>query len=484
MAALLSAVCQQMSVRKPDTAWLDNLNNLPQNWNDFQSMSTVQLQQCHSAILQQLNIDSETMHTIWFHMHYLALYEHFNVREGEPFDVNEDVFHAFAALISRHSSVVKHHTNEVRIEWTDIQQALKIRKSGRPQSPWGVIPSLSIPADPKPFVNHIWPQCPFASVQLPDAIRQVIRKQYGSKSTDVLIGIYLKTLDLAAIASYGLKRLDESDKRLIRHYQKYGNVFAIASHDHANKDLNHGKHCNLKLCVPYHRTCVLMHLHGRCAENILASEAQQSEQKQTDKEESKSNRLQKYVALYLGKEFDAETVWNDIRHIQQKHIDFWVKTDVNKLLSQRPKISYNDDDDGVEDAKSNESELFECMERYQDVKQFVLDMNETRDKFCGEFVCDILRSSDAEQSANDKVNHQQNNDPTFLPIISKTSDTNDLYELCVALHKNMFHGNSLCRLLEKYAVKAAKIDPERERKLRAAIRADIQSTLIRKFHAK
>ena len=76
--SLLSVVCQEMGL-ETDTSSLDDKQCLPQKWNDFISMKDDELKQCKEIILQKLNIDSNTVDTLWFNMNYLSLYHHFNI---------------------------------------------------------------------------------------------------------------------------------------------------------------------------------------------------------------------------------------------------------------------------------------------------------------------------------------------------------------------------------------------------------------------
>ena len=105
------------------------------------------------------------------------------------------------------------------MEWSDISTAKNATpNTKRRQSPWGAIPSLSIPADPTQFAQHIWPNCTF-KLQISDEIAE-----YLKNDADKLTVLYIKALDLASIAIYGLSRKDESDKWLIRYYQRYGDI--------------------------------------------------------------------------------------------------------------------------------------------------------------------------------------------------------------------------------------------------------------------
>ena len=416
-------------------------------------------------------------------------------KDGVPFDINNDVLSGFIYLLSRHPAIIKNATFVIRMEWNDISTEINAnKKKDRPQSPWGAIPSLSIPADPTIFVKHIWPNCSF-QLQINDDI-----KQYLKNNADKLTVIHLKALDLASIAMYGLSRKDESDKWLIRYYQKYGDV--ILNHQKQQNGHNHKySYCNLKTCLSYHRICILMHLHGKWTENLMMMENyenadDQKENMNDDVTQEKSIRLLKYTQTYLSEDFDAELAFNDIYHIQQKHIDFWVNMDESKLSMKKSRASFDGDDANNNDQNGiSEDESREILARYQDIRQFCRDMNETRAEFCGEFVCGLMKSSDIQQIEKETLNAKNNKSkmihPTMLPMNNGKGkrnrdhiDSNDLNELCVALHKNMFHGYSLFHALKQYRVKASKINPDRLRKQEAAIRADLQNKLRQKMQAK
>ena len=229
-----------------------------------------------------------------------------------------------------------------------------------------------------------------------------------------------------------------------------------------------------------------MHLHGKWTENLLMMKNYNDDDQKNENEinddvsQEKGIRLQKYSNQYLGNDFDAELAFNDIYHIQQKHIDFWVNMDESKLM-RRKKSTFdgdsNDNDDG--------DDIKELVDRYQDIRQFCTDMNETRAEFCGEFVCGLMGSNDIEEIEKGKNNKAKMKHPTMLPIENgkgsknnmKRIDSNDINELCINLHKNMFHGYSLFHALKQYQVKASKINPDRLRKQEAAIRADLQNKL-------
>ena len=113
--------------------------------------------------------------------------------------MDQDVLSAFTALISRHSTTIKNAEFVMRMEWNDIATALNAKqKKHRPESPWGVIPSLSIPSNPAPFIEYIWPNIPF-QLRVPETV-----KAYLGNNTDKVIVVHLRALDLAAIALYGL----------------------------------------------------------------------------------------------------------------------------------------------------------------------------------------------------------------------------------------------------------------------------------------
>lgn len=385
------------------------------------------------------------------------------------------------------------------MEWSDISSAMNAKKnSDKPQSPWGAIPSLSIPADPTMFIKHIWPNCSF-QLQINDDI-----KQYLNNNTDKLTVIHLKVIDLAAIAMYGLSRRDENDKWLIRYYQRYGDV--ILNREKQQNGHNGQKrkypYCNLKTCLSYHRICLLMHLHGKWTERLMMMENYKNdddhkENLNDDVSQEKGIRLLKYTQMYLGSDFDTEIAYSDIQHIQEKHIDFWVNMDESKLTVKRSRVSFDGDDEDNQNKNGiSEDEAKELLARYQDIQQFCTDMNETRAEFCGEFVCGLMKSSDIQQIEKETLNAQNNKSkmihPTMLPMETKKKrknndkhiDSNDLNELCVALHKNMFHGYSLFHALKQYRIKASKINPDRLKKQEAAIRADLQKKLRQKMQAK
>ena len=120
-------------------------------------------------------------------------------KDGIPFTMNAQVLSAFIYLLSRHPSTIKNATFVIRMEWNDISTAINAaKKKNRPQSPWGAIPSLSIPADPTQFAQYIWPKCPF-QITISDEI-----KQYLQNNSDKITVVQLKALDLASIAIYGL----------------------------------------------------------------------------------------------------------------------------------------------------------------------------------------------------------------------------------------------------------------------------------------
>eukprot|EP01084_Bolivina_argentea_P092467 166343_1 len=308
--SLLSVICTEMGL-EIDTSPIDNKKFLPETWTDFIAMDENQFKQYREEILKQLNLDSNTVDQIWFKMHYLSLYNHFNIKDNIPHTMNNNILSAFPILLSRHPTIIKSSTFVIRMEWSDIATALNAKKKKqRPQSPWGVIPSLSIPANPIPFQEYIWPNIPFEFIDISSKI-----KQYLKNNGDKITVVYLKTLDLAAICVYGLNRKDEQDKWLIRYYQKYGYIILkhksqLQIQNNINNNLKNDeskseeqnniincKYCNLKTCLSYHRICLLMHLHGKWTENLLMMEKyeEKSDNDIDDVSNEKGIRLQKYV---------------------------------------------------------------------------------------------------------------------------------------------------------------------------------------------
>ena len=73
--SLLATVCDEMGLQFTNNTAL----TLPQKWTDFLSMKDEELKQCKDDILKELNLDSNTVDKLWFNMHYLSLYQHFNI---------------------------------------------------------------------------------------------------------------------------------------------------------------------------------------------------------------------------------------------------------------------------------------------------------------------------------------------------------------------------------------------------------------------
>lgn len=73
--SLLSVVCDEMGLELNKDVSLQ----IPQKWSDFLSMKDAQLKQCKDNLLKKLNLDSNTVDKLWFNLHYLSLYQHFNI---------------------------------------------------------------------------------------------------------------------------------------------------------------------------------------------------------------------------------------------------------------------------------------------------------------------------------------------------------------------------------------------------------------------
>eukprot|EP01083_Nonionella_stella_P029451 81070_1 len=485
--SLLSIVCDEMGLKHVRISSLENSKTLPQTWIEFMSLNEAQSKKCQESILNTVNLDSNTVNRIWFNMHYLALYHHFNIKEHIRCDITQELLCAFTELLSRHPAIIKNSMFVIRMEWSDIATAINAKRNKkRPQSPWGSIPSLSLPADPSAFKDFIWPNIPF-QLQIPQTV-----KQYLKNAADKLTVVYLKALDLAAIALFGLSRNDELDQWFIRYYQKHGDSIRYTLEESKQNDADTTttttKHCHLKTCASYHRLCLLMHLHGKWTENALMK--QKLVNKAKHEEDSKidddgtgnpSNHLKNYVKNYLGMDFDAETAFNDIDHVQQKHIDLWVTMDEKKVMKKR--LSHCEDID--EDALlTDDNSREELLKRYQDIRLFCEDLNETRASFCGEFVCGLLKSRDIKQIEKDLEAIKNDKIKMKHPTMLTQNEYNDLNHLCTNLHKSLFHGYSVFHGLKKYRLMAFKMNPDRLRKQEAAIRVEMQNKLRAQIQAK
>lgn len=73
--SLLSIVCDEMGLKLNKDASLQ----IPQKWSDFLSMKDDKLKLCKDNLLKELNLDSNTVERLWFNLHYLSLYQHFNI---------------------------------------------------------------------------------------------------------------------------------------------------------------------------------------------------------------------------------------------------------------------------------------------------------------------------------------------------------------------------------------------------------------------